>query len=268
MQAITASDVHEVLDTPGSLRTVFQPIVDLWARRTVGFEALCRVTIREPASPGPWLAAARRAGLGLALESKAFAEALRALPTMRDGRFLSMNLSLEALAWGGVGRRLRDVDPERVVVEITEDVAMPAVPHRDLVLDGLRARGLRLAIDDVGTGYSSLARILEVRPDLIKVDRELVQGCAVDPSRRIVLQMIRDLAASQDGEVIAEGVEDLADLQVVEQIGIRYAQGFLLGRPGDTPTDVVPPAATPRVPARSVDLSAVEAAIATLPLRD
>lgn len=99
--------------------------------------------------------------------------------------------------------------------------------------------GMRLAVDDVGAGYSSILRVLDLRPDLLKVDRALIQGCATDPMRRYVLEFIVALASKQGGESSPRAWSSQTTLRVVHEIGIDYVQGFLLGRPGPGPTGLI-----------------------------
>ncbi|HUG84925.1 MAG TPA: EAL domain-containing protein, partial [Euzebya sp.] len=207
-------DVKRLLEAPNALQIRFQPLVDIRAGRVVGHEALTRFTAGAFYGPLGWFSAARRAGLGIALEAKACIAALRALTRIPDGQFLSINLSPGALMSDEVRSHMHAVDPDRVVLELTEEADTPDVPRQTDHIDELRRRGVRLAIDDIGAGYSSLARVLELGPDLLKIDGGLVRGCAGDPMRRLVLEMFANLADQQGGEVVAEGVEEPADLRV------------------------------------------------------
>ena len=98
----------------------------------------------------------------------------------------------------------------------------------------LRARGARIALDDVGAGDQEFARLAMLRPDIIKIDRSLVTGCAHDPGRTAVLRALVTYAADLQLTICAEGIEDFADLQHVSALGITHAQGYLLARPGTT----------------------------------
>ncbi|HUG84815.1 MAG TPA: EAL domain-containing protein [Euzebya sp.] len=227
-----------MLDTPGALTIAFQPIVDIHAGGIVGHEALSRITAGTFGGPLPWFTAARRTGLAVALETKACIAALRSIPRIPEDQFISVNLSPEALMSDAVRGHLNAVDPARVVLELTEEADAPDLSTQTAHIDELRRRGMRLAIDDIGAGYSSISRILHLQPDFLKVDRGLVQGCATDPMRRYVLEVFASLAQKQGGEVVAEGVEDREDLDVVHQIGIRYVQGYLLGRAKSQPAEL------------------------------
>jgi EAL domain-containing protein (putative c-di-GMP-specific phosphodiesterase class I) len=101
--------------------------------------------------------------------------------------------------------------------------------HREL--EPLRRRGLRIAVDDAGAGYSSLRHVLELRPDFIKIDRWLIDGIAHDHARRVAVGAFMSLARDLGSVVIAEGVEQAADLAAVRRLGLHAVQGYLLGRP-------------------------------------
>jgi EAL domain-containing protein (putative c-di-GMP-specific phosphodiesterase class I) len=102
----------------------------------------------------------------------------------------------------------------------------------------LRERGLRVAVDDVGAGYASLRHVLELRPDIIKIDRSLVHGLADDNARRVAVTAFVALARDLGSTVIAEGVEDRSDYAAVRELGVHGAQGYLLGRPSTHPDDL------------------------------
>ena len=100
------------------------------------------------------------------------------------------------------------------------------------VLEPLRAAGMRLAIDDVGAGFSSLRHILLTAPDVIKLDRSIVDGVSTDPVLRSLVRSLVDFAEGCDARVVAEGVETAADGDVLCSLGVDYGQGWHYGRPG------------------------------------
>ena len=121
--------------------------------------------------------------------------------------------------------------PERLVIEIVEHVPYLDASGLRASLAELRAAGVRFAVDDLGFGHGNLRMFLDVRPEYVKVDRHFVHGCALDDDRRKMLRTIQSLARDFDALVIAEGLEQQADLDLIRQIGIPLAQGFLLGSP-------------------------------------
>jgi EAL domain-containing protein (putative c-di-GMP-specific phosphodiesterase class I) len=99
-------------------------------------------------------------------------------------------------------------------------------------LDALRCRGVRLAVDDAGSGFSSLQHILNLKPDIIKLDRALVEAIDTDPARRALAGSLLTFANEIGAQVIAEGIENLREQTALRRLGIRYGQGFHLGLPG------------------------------------
>ena len=120
---------------------------------------------------------------------------------------------------------------ERLVLEITEHAE---VADYDALLGALRPlldRGMRLAVDDTGAGYSSLQHIVRLRPNLIKLDMDLTRDVDTDPARRALTAALTTFARNTGSGVIAEGVETAPQLAMLESIGVDQAQGYFLGRP-------------------------------------
>ncbi|HEY2007071.1 MAG TPA: EAL domain-containing protein [Solirubrobacteraceae bacterium] len=225
----------EALIESESVRVAYQPIIDLRTDACVGVEALARF----PApylSPDETFAAAEGFGLGLALEELVVRRAWPVLEQLGSEQFLALNLtpgSLLALARRANART--DTSLSSLVVEVTEHTAIERYADLRRELAQLRERGLRIAVDDAGAGYASLRHVLELRPDIIKLDRSLIHGLAEDRARSLVASAFVSLAGDLGATVIAEGVERRADLQAVRDLGLHAAQGFLLGRPSTDP---------------------------------
>jgi EAL domain-containing protein (putative c-di-GMP-specific phosphodiesterase class I) len=117
------------------------------------------------------------------------------------------------------------------VIELTEHIDFGQYPGLQGALVRLRKSGVRLAVDDAGSGYSSLTHILKLAPELIKLDRELVCGIDIDPVRRALVTALVLFAADTGAEILAEGIETSDELDVVRRLGVRYSQGYYLGRP-------------------------------------
>ncbi|MYN14832.1 EAL domain-containing protein [Pusillimonas sp. TS35] len=229
---------------------VFQPIVNLRSGSVLGFEAL----IRGPAnsslhSPLALFRAAHQSQRNLELESlcrkkqiEAYAEA--ALP----GK-LFLNMSPDAL----LRRHLCDsssctccdaIDtlPASVVIEVTEAYANSNYAALRQAAMAFRERGLQIALDDLGEGFSNLRMWSELRPDYIKIDKHFVQGIELDPVKVQFVRSILEIARQSRAQVIAEGVETEAQFNLLREVGIQYGQGYLFGRP-----------AAARMPALSVE---------------
>jgi EAL domain-containing protein (putative c-di-GMP-specific phosphodiesterase class I)/DNA-binding NarL/FixJ family response regulator len=219
-----------------ALHVVYQPIVELIRGRIVGVEALARIDARPKNLPTEtWFADAAAAGLLAELELLAIELALRDLDRLPAGTYLAVNLTAASVRAPSFAQLLSDVPADRVVLEVTE--ASPAGDDPELVerLRPLRDRGLRLSIDDVGAGYSSFARVLQLLPDYLKLDRSVVTGVAEDPLRRSLIQRLVGFSDDAAIAVVAEGVQTAEDLETLRQLYVPFGQGSHLGRPGPLP---------------------------------
>lgn len=229
---IEAAEAVEQVLADRAFHMAYQPIVELARGETAIVEALARFDVEPPRSPDIWFEAAWQAGLGAELELAAVEAALQDLDRLPDGCALAVNVSPLVITRPRLRHLLGVGDPRRVVLELTEHVAIADYPRVRRTLSELRSGGARLAIDDTGAGFASLSHIIKLAPDLIKLDFDLVHGIAEDPVRRSMATAIVAFAADTGAEIIAEGIETEAELEVVHQLGIRYGQGYLLGRPG------------------------------------
>jgi EAL domain-containing protein (putative c-di-GMP-specific phosphodiesterase class I)/putative methionine-R-sulfoxide reductase with GAF domain len=210
---------------------VFQPIYDLQSGGIFALEALARFEEQPYRSPDVWLAEAHHVGLGVELEHALLTAALECLDQLPDGTVMTVNAGPEALAAPGAAELLQRLDPSRVVVELTEHAAVEDYPALADALAGLRAAGVRLAIDDAGAGFASLMHILRLAPDFIKLDRQLICGLDVDPVRRSLAASLMRFAEESGATIVAEGVETGSELEALSALGLRHAQGFYLARP-------------------------------------
>jgi EAL domain-containing protein (putative c-di-GMP-specific phosphodiesterase class I)/putative methionine-R-sulfoxide reductase with GAF domain len=170
----TFHQVSQVIDQR-AFRTVVQPIVNMIDGHTVGVEALTRFDRPSP-PPADWFLAADQVGLGAELEHSAAVSALEVLEHLPANVYLSFNTG-PALVFGrSLERLLGGCDLSRVVIELTEHVVVDDYEQLSATLAPIRAAGARLAIDDAGAGFSSLSHILKLAPDLIKIDRSLVES--------------------------------------------------------------------------------------------
>ncbi|HEY1833403.1 MAG TPA: EAL domain-containing protein [Solirubrobacteraceae bacterium] len=209
----------------------FQPVFDIESGRPLGFEALARFGGEDAPPPDVWLAEAHRVGLGVDLEGALVEKAIACLDRLPGDALLAVNAGPEALVSARMADALARVDPARVVVELTEHVAVQDYPLLAEALSELRARGIRLAIDDAGAGFASLMHILKLAPDFIKLDRQLISGIDRDPVRQCLASSLMRFAEETGAEIVAEGVESASELGALRQLGIRRVQGFHLARP-------------------------------------
>jgi diguanylate cyclase (GGDEF)-like protein/PAS domain S-box-containing protein len=224
------NEVLRLLRADGAIAPVFQPIVDLRSGAVAGYEALARFPgDLDSRPPNAWFAQAHRCGLGVQLEARA-AEAALGARAASPGGYLSINLSPAALRADELLQRLPG-DLEGVVVEITEHELVADGERLHSTLEQLRERGARVAVDDAGAGYAGLRQLMILRPDLIKLDRGLIENVAGDEAKQALVECFVRFAERTDAHVCAEGIESLDDLLVLARIGVSYGQGYVIARP-------------------------------------
>lgn len=221
------------------LSPLFQPIVSLPQRQIIGYEALIRGPSDSPLhSPGKLFESAYQCDLLETLEMSCRDVSIREFSRQQGQGLLFLNvnpllllqndhpsgLTLQLLARYGI-------DPSSVVIELSEqyqvddsDLLFKAVQH-------YRQLGFRIAIDDLGSGFSGLKLWSEIKPDIIKIDRYFISQLEQDPTKKAFVRTIIELAKTTGARVVAEGIETSAELDVCEELGADYAQGFLLARP-------------------------------------
>lgn len=222
--------IQEVLRVDGFV-IALQPIVEMRGRVVVGAEALSRFPAGPFATPGAWFAAARRVGLDVELEAAAAQRALELLPSRPADTLLAVNVSPRTLLAGLPRLVGRDQPWERVVLELTEHVPVEDYVPLNQALKRLRDRGTRLAVDDTGAGFASLRHILDLAPDIIKLDIGLIRGVDRDPGRAALAEMVVRFADRVGATVIAEGVESEAEWRALRRLGVPWGQGYFFGRP-------------------------------------
>jgi EAL domain-containing protein (putative c-di-GMP-specific phosphodiesterase class I) len=220
----------------------YQPQVNVSHRNLLGFEALVRWEHPERGllHPEDFLAQVKRNNLFLPLTEWVVSEVCRQQIRWQEQDLspmpIAINIAPVLLRTTNLAQLLLrnlercDLDPSAIVVEITEE----AFTERDTAtkaLLNLRDAGIKIALDDFGAGYSSLARLRELPIDILKMDRSFVQGINDDIGQNALAEAIARLANSLDLELIVEGVETGAQMAALGQIGCHNIQGFLTGHP-------------------------------------
>ncbi len=232
--------------TEGQLVVHYQPIVELPSRAVVGAEALVRWRHPELGllAPDEFIPFAEDMGIIREIDRYVMRRALHDLAAGRiTGREVSVNVSpasVRASLPEVVASDIREarVTPDSLVLELTERVRFDRDPDVIEVLRAIGATGARVAIDDFGAGTTSLAHLRALPVSRLKLDRSLITDLTgPDAERaRVVVRTLTELAGHLGLEVLAEGVEDEAQAQVVHDQGVRLAQGYLFGRPGSLHT--------------------------------
>ena len=240
----TANDLHRAL-TEQEFRVVYQPEVDLRTGHVTGVEALVRWHHPERGlvPPGEFIPLAEQtgliAGIGAWVLDTALAQAAHWRQSRHDGSALTVwvNLSARQLGDPGLVELVADtlirhgVDAAQLGLEITESALLEDAEGAVTALSSLRELGVRLAVDDFGTGYSSLSYLKRLPVDAVKIDRSFVDGLAVDGDDSAIVAAVAGMARALRLTTIAEGVENLDQLQALKRLGCDLAQGYFFTTP-------------------------------------
>lgn len=222
--------IKSVLDS-NKIDIHYQPIYSLHTNKISGFESLSRFFTEPYRTPDVWFAEASRVGLGEALEMMAVEKAVQGMDKFNNDVYISINTSPEHVLSGAISRVLNDIAADRVVIEITEHSPIEDYLQFREALEPLRRRGVRLAIDDAGAGYSSFQHILELEADIIKLDISLIRDIHCSPKKLLLAKALCAFAKATKCTIIAEGIETTEELNELRELGVDSVQGYLLGRP-------------------------------------
>jgi EAL domain-containing protein (putative c-di-GMP-specific phosphodiesterase class I)/AmiR/NasT family two-component response regulator len=223
--------IQNVLDG-NRVTPVYQPIVDLRSRETVGYEGLSRFYDPRHGGPDRWFDDAFTVGLGVQLEWSAALTLLPFMDRIPKGTFLAINMS-PATVLNVVEKEL--CPPERcgdLVIELTERVPIQDYQAVQGALNEMRSLGTRLAADDRGSGFAGFRHLVSLAPDIIKLDIGLLREFRFKSGQLAITNALVTFADDVGAQVIAEGVEDEAELELLQGLGVAWAQGFHLGKPG------------------------------------
>jgi EAL domain-containing protein (putative c-di-GMP-specific phosphodiesterase class I) len=230
--------LHDAI-TRRDFYAVFQPVFDLVTGRMIGVEALSRGPRGSELESGEALfSLAERTEMLLPLERICRAQLLESASAAGKDCKIFLNLSPTAVSDPDFLGPLfleqvtrHGLSPDRIVLEITERTY---VVYQELfreVLARFRQQKFRIAVDDVGTGYSSLASLADIEPDYLKFDTVFVRGIDSHPTKQDLLEALLSFARKMHTQVIAEGIETEEELKTLQALRVPYGQGFLLGRP-------------------------------------
>lgn len=227
----------------GQLDIHFQPLVELERAQILGFEALTRGPADSALhSPLVLFETAARCGRLVELERLVVRCALRRFRELGLPGQVFLNLTADTLlATEGQGQLIArefaelGLPASRVVIELTETRPILELARLQDSMRALRELGFVVALDDLGEGFASLKRWMDIRPDYVKIDRHFIDGVAQEPLKQQFVRSILEMAASSGCTVVAEGLEQPADLAVLRRLGVPVCQGYLLARPSATP---------------------------------
>ncbi|HKR25773.1 MAG TPA: EAL domain-containing protein [Allosphingosinicella sp.] len=209
---------------------VYQPIHRLGDGRPVGVEALARFPDQTARTPDKWFAEAARIGLGTELELLAVRQAIRGLPFIPVELYVALNVSPTTAVSPEFEKIVAAAPAGRLVVEVTEH---SNVDDREVLAAALARlrRHAKIAVDDVGAGYSGLRRILDLRPDILKLDMSLTRDVDSDPARSALARALVTFAEGIGCRIVAEGIETEAEMRALRSLGVCYGQGWHFSRP-------------------------------------
>ncbi|MEM9765284.1 MAG: EAL domain-containing protein [Pseudomonadota bacterium] len=216
-----------------ALRIVFQPIVSIATGKTVGVEALSRFQSEPYLPPDVWFADAGEVGAATELELRSIRRALEDSAPLPESIYVSVNASPATVESGRLLDEMAAFEMGRLVLEVTEH-EMPTdleAFRREVV--ALRKQGVRLAIDDMGAGYSGLQQIVALQPDIIKLDMSLTTGVHTDVVRRSLAAALVNFAQETGAKIVAEGIEVEAEMACLAGLGVNYGQGYFLAKPAE-----------------------------------
>lgn len=222
-----------------NFRSAYQPIVTLVDRRVVGFEALLRARTADGTDlpPAPLFGHAERAGLSPRLDRIGRTSALRGAAGWLGDRSLFVNFIPTSiydprvcLATTEEAAEQAGIPLTQVVFEVTESERVTDLQHLKRIFDYYRERGCRVALDDLGAGYSSLEVLVRLKPDVVKLDRTLIEHLP-DPTSTAVVRAVVGITHAYGGLVLAEGVETEVQSAAALELGADLGQGFHYGRP-------------------------------------
>jgi EAL domain-containing protein (putative c-di-GMP-specific phosphodiesterase class I) len=238
---VTRRTLLQDLLAPGGLTILFQPIFEIVEGQSMLFalEALSRGCKGSNVERADVLFEyVRRKGKELEVDRACVAAALTAASNVPGSPAISINVHASTLerddhfaAFLAENCYTHHIEISRIVLEIVEHQRFRDADAFFSALDRLRALGVRIALDDIGLGYSNHRMLIEVCPDLFKIDRYFVDGCSSNPHLRAAIESIVLLASRLGGRVVAEGIETAEDFATVRSLGIDLVQGYYFGRP-------------------------------------
>jgi EAL domain-containing protein (putative c-di-GMP-specific phosphodiesterase class I)/GGDEF domain-containing protein len=235
--------VHRMLESTiagEEVSAIFQPIVDLRSGTICGFEALSRPTSACPfKNVSELFDAAEQAQMLWGLENVTRRLSLDAASSWPGETQLFLNTTPQVFADPRFAQTLAEavraipgLSTSRIVLEITERAEQQFMDGLEEQVKLAKAAGFQIAIDDVGAGTSGLQRIVGLRPHWLKLDRELIAGIHTDRVKQHLVRFFLHFARMSGVRIIAEGIEEREELEVLSHLGVVFGQGYLLGRPG------------------------------------
>jgi diguanylate cyclase (GGDEF)-like protein len=236
------SELKRILTAGEKFYAASQPIFDLRNMAKVGFELLTRLDYDEYSSPDEFLRFARNANLLGIVDYACMKTCLKALKDVPVIKRIYINIFPSTLAEVPVDRLLRDFEFAgkniSFCIEINEQQILGDPLYLIPSIMRLKNAGIMIALDDYGFGYSSVETLVLLEPDIVKIDRKIVNGISKDARKFNSLKRLLRVIESCKASVIAEGIETKEDLEVLRNLGVTFGQGFFMGKP-ETPPHLI-----------------------------
>ncbi|MDD2789701.1 MAG: EAL domain-containing protein [Sulfurimonas sp.] len=227
-----------------TLTSYFQPIINASDRSIYGYEALIR-GVKENGElmfPDELFTKSTRNDLNFKLDRMCRESALKTAAVKRITQKVFINFIPTAIydpefclsstvKWA----KQLEFDPKNIIFEVIETESVKDKEHLKKILTYYREQGFEIALDDVGEGYSSLNMLINLKPNIIKVDRNIIENIDKDELKQSTYKALYSLAKENGIKVLAEGVETSFEVEMIESIGVDYMQGYYFGRPQAEP---------------------------------
>ena len=226
------------------IRSVYQPIVHLFQKKVIGWEALSRPTGGPFENIEQVFKAAYESQSVWPLERLCRERAMEGLSSFQKDELLFLNIEPDSIYDPQFRSertlkllRQASLSPEQIVLEVTEHSSVKDFTAFRQTVSYFRTRGFRFAIDDMGSGYSGLVSLAEMQPDFVKIDMALIRDLDKHPMKKELVDTISKFSQKSGIQVIAEGIETVEELESLREIGISLGQGYLLARPAAPPAE-------------------------------
>ncbi|KPZ52535.1 MULTISPECIES: EAL domain-containing protein [unclassified Pseudoalteromonas] len=222
--------IENIIKT-NAITIYYQPIFNLATNRLSGYESLSRFFTEPYKTPDVWFKEADNLGLGEALEILAIQNTLHCMDELAPHTYVTINTSPAHILSGAINNVLKNVDCTRIILEVTEHSPITNYQAMRAALEPLRAKGVKLAIDDVGAGFSSFQHILELEADIIKLDISLTKNINNDRRKFLLAKALCGFAKAINCSIVAEGIENEDELFTLRKLNVDNVQGYFIGRP-------------------------------------
>ncbi|MDP4169240.1 MAG: EAL domain-containing protein [Bacillota bacterium] len=229
----------------GSLISYLQPIIELQKNGDLfGYESLLRTGGEEQISPGILFSIAEQSGMLSLLDQRAREAAIKAKKEhIKQGiksfiNFLPSTIYNPDFCLQHTFELVRkyDIDPADLVFEVVETEKIENISHLKKVLETYKREGMKVALDDVGAGFSTLEVLKMLNPDIVKIDRQFIDHCDQESRKQQFLAEVMKLSRELNITVLAEGIERAEELEYCRTHGVHLAQGYLIGKPTQQPS--------------------------------